>query len=107
MPGEPSSSLTAGQASITPPATRAPAPTPLYGVMEAPTTRDEGPPTGLTLDQAIDRLVEENYDLRTRFKELAKARADILSAGLRNNPFLFGNVGNVPYSSYSPQRPAA
>ena len=105
LPGEPSSSLTAGQASITPPATRAPAPTPLYGVMEAPTTRDEGPPTGLTLDQAIDRLVEENYDLRTRFKELAKARADILSAGLRNNPFLFGNVGNVPYSSYSPQRP--
>jgi len=105
VPGEPSSSLTPGQAYITPPATRLPAPTPLYGVMDLPATTDEGPPTGLTLDRAIDRLVEENYDLRTRFKELAKARADILSAGLRNNPFLFGNVGNVPYGNYSPQRP--
>ena len=40
-----------------------------------------------------------------RFQELPKAQADILSAGLRNNPFLFGNVGGVPYGSYSPQRP--
>jgi cobalt-zinc-cadmium efflux system outer membrane protein len=105
VPGEPSSSMTPGQARITPPATRLPAPTPLYGVMDVPATADEGPPNGLTIDQAIDRLVEANYDLRTRFKELAKARADILSAGMRNNPFLFGNVGSVPYGNYSQQRP--
>ena len=107
VPGEPSSSMIPGQARITPPTTRLPAPTPLYGVMDVPATTDEGPPTGLTIDRAIDRLVEENYDLRTRFKELDKARADILSAGLRNNPFLFGNVGNVTYGNYSRSDPAA
>jgi outer membrane protein, heavy metal efflux system len=59
----------------------------------------------VTLDQAIERLVQANPDLQTRFRELPKAEADIVSAGLRNNPFLFADVGNVPYGSYSPQRP--
>jgi cobalt-zinc-cadmium efflux system outer membrane protein len=94
---EPPSSMTPGQARITPPTTQLPAPTPLYGALEVPTIVDEGPPNGLTLDQAVERLVQENPDLRTRFQELSKAEADILSAGLRNNPFVFGNVGNVPY----------
>jgi cobalt-zinc-cadmium efflux system outer membrane protein len=102
---EPSSSTTPGQARFSPPATQLPAPTPLYGALEVPATVEEGPPNGLSLDQAIDRLVQENPDLRTRFQELSKADADILSAGLRNNPFVFGNVGNVPYGTYSPQRP--
>ncbi|HEY7427043.1 MAG TPA: TolC family protein [Gemmataceae bacterium] len=107
LPSEPSSSMTPGQANITPPPTRAPAPppTPLYGVLDVPTVADEGPPNGVTLDQAVNRLVEANPDLNTRFKELDKAQADILSAGLRNNPFLFGNVGGIPYQAYSPQRP--
>jgi len=105
IPGEPSSSMTPGQAAIAPPAPQAALSPPLYGALEVPSTVEEGPPNGLTLDQAIERLVQENPDLRTRFQELPKAQADILSAGLRNNPFLFGNVGNVPYGSYSPQRP--
>jgi outer membrane protein, heavy metal efflux system len=105
IPSEPPSSLTPGPAHISPPSTNAPTPTPLYGALDIPATLDEGPSNGLTLDQAIERLVRENPDLRTRFQELSKAQADILSAGLRNNPFLFGNVGNVPYGSYSPQRP--
>ncbi len=105
IPGEPSSATTPGQAQIAPVATRAPASTPLYGALELPATVEEGPPTGLTLDQAIERLVQDNPGLRTRFQELSKAQADVLSAGLRNNPFIFGNVGNVPYGSYSPQRP--
>ena len=66
---------------------------------------DEGPPNGITLDQAIERLVRDNPDLRTRWKQLPKAEADIITAGLRNNPFLFGDVSNVPYGNYSPQRP--
>jgi cobalt-zinc-cadmium efflux system outer membrane protein len=102
---EPPSSLTPGQARISPPAAQAPMPTPLYGALDVPSIADEGPDNGLTLDQAIERLVQENPDLRTRFQELSKAQADILTAGLRNNPFVFGNVGNVPYGSYSPQRP--
>lgn len=107
LPGEPPSASTPGQANILPPPTRVPAapPAPLYGVLDLPLTTDEGPPSGITLDRAIERLVQENSDLRTRFQELSKAQADILSAGLRNNPFLFGNVGNVPYQRYSQQRP--
>lgn len=104
-PSEPTSSQTPGPARFAPPPTLAPAPTPLYGPLEIPATVDEGPPGGVTLDQAIERLIEANPDLRTRFQELSKAQADILTAGLRNNPFLFGAVGNVPYGSYSPQRP--
>ncbi len=106
-PGEPSSATTPGQANITPPPAlaQAPMPTPIYGVLEIPAIADEGPPDGMTLDEAIERLVRDNPDLRMRSQELPKAQADIVSAGLRNNPFLFGDVSNVPYQTYSPQRP--
>jgi cobalt-zinc-cadmium efflux system outer membrane protein len=83
----------------------APAELPLYGALEMPTQGEEGPPDGLTLDAAIDRLVRENFDLRTRYREIPKAQADILSAGLRGNPLIFASADNVPYGSYSPQRP--
>lgn len=73
--------------------------------LELPTTEDEGPPDGLTLDAAIDLLVKQNLDLQVKFREIPKAQADILSAGLRNNPLIFASVDNVPYGSYSPQRP--
>lgn len=105
IPGEPPSSLTPGRANITPPTIRKPAAPPLYGTLDLPATAEEGPPNGLTLDQAIERLIQNNPDLRTRFQELSKADADIVTAGLRNNPFLFGNVGGIPYQAYSPQRP--
>lgn len=105
IPSEPISSQTPGPARFAPPPTVAPMPTPIFGPLEIPATVEEGPPGGLTLDQAIERLIEANPDLRTRFHELSKSRADIVTAGLRNNPFLFGAVGAIPYSSYSPQRP--
>lgn len=107
IPGEPPSSMTPGQANITPPPAlpEVPMPTPIYGVLEIPAIADEGPPDGMTLDQAIERLIRDNPDLRTRFRELPKAQADIVSAGLRNNPFLFGDVSSIPYQAYSQQRP--
>ncbi|HVX61043.1 MAG TPA: TolC family protein [Pirellulales bacterium] len=80
---------------------------PIYGPLELPSQEDEGPPNGLTLDAAIDRLVQTNYELRTKFQEIPKAQADILSAGLRLNPFLFASTDGIPYNSYSPQRPGA
>ena len=89
---------------ITPPRLN-PADLPLYGPLEVPTQEEEGPPDGLTLDMAIERLARENYDLRTKFQEIPKAQADILSAGLRGNPLVFGSADQVPYGSYSPQRP--
>ncbi len=68
---------------------------------------DDGPAEGLTLDAAIDRLVHCNRELHTKFLELPQAQADILSAGLRENPLLFYSSDSVPYGSYSRQRPAS
>ena len=80
-------------------------PLPLYGALDLPLTDDEGPADGVTLDMAIDRLVQVNYDLLVKAQEIPKADADILTAGLRNNPLLFASVDNVPYGSYSQSRP--
>ncbi|HTU23745.1 MAG TPA: TolC family protein [Pirellulales bacterium] len=66
---------------------------------------DEGPPDGLTLDEAINRLVKQNYDLRTKWMEIPQARADVLTASLRANPLVFGSVSQIPYGNYSAQRP--
>jgi outer membrane protein, heavy metal efflux system len=60
---------------------------------------------GLSLDQAIELLLQRNYDLRIKFQDIPKARADVLSAGLRNNPSMFFSADNIPYGNYSPQRP--
>jgi cobalt-zinc-cadmium efflux system outer membrane protein len=80
---------------------------PLYGALELPGEEDEGPDEGVTLDAAIERLLAANYDLAVKFQDIPKARADILTAGLRNNPFLFVSASNLPYQRYSPQRPGA
>jgi cobalt-zinc-cadmium efflux system outer membrane protein len=80
---------------------------PIVDVIELPRGDYEGPENGLTLDQAVDRLVRENHDLRSKFYEIPQADADVLSAGLRANPIVFGSGDSVPYGSYSPTRPGA
>ena len=95
----------AGAAKIARPATRPGQALPIYGPLEVPGGTDDGPPDGLTLDMAIARLSQVNYGLRTKFQEIPKAQADILSAGLRANPLVFASTDGVPYGSYSPQRP--
>lgn len=92
---------------IVPPASLPVPKTPLYGPLDLVVEGDEGPANGLTLDQAIDYLVHTNYDLLTKYQEIPKAQADILSAGLRLNPFVFASTDNIPYGNYSPQRPGA
>lgn len=69
-----------------------------------PDVGDEGPPDGLTLDQAIERFVRDNRDLRTKLLELPQADADVVTAGLLSNPLVFYSSDSVPYGSYSPQR---
>ena len=59
-----------------------------------------GPPDGLTLDQAIDRLLQLNLELRAQARELSKARADVLTAGLRANPLIYADSSHVPYGSF-------
>jgi cobalt-zinc-cadmium efflux system outer membrane protein len=78
---------------------------PLYGPLELPAGDVEGPPNGLTLEQAVERLVRYNPDLRAKSYEIPQARADVITAGLRGNPFYFLSAGNYPYAPYSPARP--
>jgi outer membrane protein, heavy metal efflux system len=72
-----------------------------------PPEEDEGPPDGLTLDAAIERLLASNTDLAAKFQDLPKARVDVLSAGLRNNPLVFMSATEIPYQRFSEQRPGA
>src|SRR3954447_19182596 len=62
-----------------------------------------GPPDGLTLDAAIERLVHENRALRTLQHEIPQARADTLTAGLRGNPIVFSGASSIPYGRFSDQ----
>ncbi|HEU5115656.1 MAG TPA: TolC family protein, partial [Isosphaeraceae bacterium] len=84
----------------------APAQVPLYGPIQA-LPEDEGPPNGLTLEQAIARLAAVNPDLAVKFREIPKADADILTASLWSNPLIFASAGGVPYGNYSPTRPGS
>jgi cobalt-zinc-cadmium efflux system outer membrane protein len=79
---------------------------PLYGSLELPAREDEeGPADGLTLDQAIERLVGQNLDLLSKRMEIPQARADILTASLRANPILYADSQLVPYGSFNDRRP--
>jgi cobalt-zinc-cadmium efflux system outer membrane protein len=66
-----------------------PSTTPLYGTLDIPAQEDDGPPDGLTLDQAIDLTLARSLDLRSKFFEIPMARADILQANLRSNPIFY------------------
>ncbi|HEY7155956.1 MAG TPA: TolC family protein [Gemmataceae bacterium] len=94
-----------GGAGIGPVPSLPPANLPLFGVLALPGLEDAGPPDGLTLDAALQRLVNANLDLRGRFLEIPQARADILTASLYANPLLFFDTQLIPYGSYSLQRP--
>jgi cobalt-zinc-cadmium efflux system outer membrane protein len=60
---------------------------------------------GLSLDEAIGLLLERSYELRIKAQDIPKARADVLSAGLRNNPSIFYSSDGIPYDRYSEERP--
>ncbi len=75
------------------------------GGARADVAEDASPATGLSLDDAINRLVRVNRDLRTKSFEIPQAEADVLTAGLRSNPLFFYSADDVPYGSYSQRRP--
>jgi len=89
--------ITAPRPQPTPPVAR-------YGPLELVETDDEGPPNGLTLDQAIDLVVRDNIDLRSKFMEIPQAQADILNASLRANPVFYADSQLIPYGNYSRSR---
>ncbi|MBX6313880.1 MAG: TolC family protein [Isosphaeraceae bacterium] len=95
-----------GQITIAPPPVLAPTELPTYGSLAIPAgPEDLGPPDGLTLDMAIERLVHFNIDLRSKFYEIPQAEADILTASLRNNPIFYADSQLIPYGQYSRERP--
>jgi outer membrane protein, heavy metal efflux system len=61
-------------------------------------------PVTMTLDDAIERVVRESLDLRSKFLEIPLARADILTAGLRNHPKRYTDGQIVPYGRYIKSR---
>jgi cobalt-zinc-cadmium efflux system outer membrane protein len=83
-----------------------PANVPRYGDLELPARPEEArPPGGLTLDEAIDRLVHENLNILALRHEIDQAQADVLTAGLRANPALYADAQLVPYGRYSRAAP--
>jgi cobalt-zinc-cadmium efflux system outer membrane protein len=91
---------------ITAPAPLAVTEVPLYGPLEVPDVAEaEGPADGLTLDQAVERLIADNLVLRSASVHIPKARADVLTASLRPNPILYADGQLVPYGQYSRKRP--
>ncbi len=60
---------------------------------------------GLSLDDALQRLLVANRDLAIKSQAIPKARADVLSAGLIENPAIFLDSEGIPYGNYSEQRP--
>jgi cobalt-zinc-cadmium efflux system outer membrane protein len=79
---------------------------PLYGSLAIPEGgAAEGPPDGMTIDMAIDRLIQENLDLRAKSLEIPQARADVLTASLRANPILYADSQLIPYGRWSESRP--
>ena len=95
---------TALQTGITAPKPTHVPPAPLYGTFSIPTEaedKDEGPDSGLTLDQAIDDSIKNNLLLRSKYYEIPQARADVLQASLRSNPIFYADAQLVPYGQFN------
>jgi len=63
----------------------------------------DGPPGGITLDEALGLLLRNNLELRAQFSEVAQAEADVLTAGLRANPIVFVDAQQLPYGTFAPK----
>ena len=85
------------------PAPVSPTSQPFSGTLEIVTQDDDGPPNGVTLDQAIDITLERSLDLRSKFYEIPMARADTLQANLRANPVFYQDGQLLQYRGTSTQ----
>jgi cobalt-zinc-cadmium efflux system outer membrane protein len=62
---------------------------------------DQGPPDGLTIEQAIERLLVASIPLRARALDIPQAQADALTAGLHANPVVYMDGQLLPYKAYN------
>jgi len=60
----------------------------------------DGPSTGISLDEAIQLLINNNLDLRARYSDISQADSDVLTASLRSNPIVYSDANGVPYGAY-------
>ena len=93
------------QGAIETPKTLSPSDVPILGSLAIPRLIDDSTPGSLGLDEAIDRLVRDNLELKAQYLEIPQAQADILTASLRANPVLYADSQLIPYGRYSAQRP--
>src|SRR5262249_40654082 len=83
-----------------------PATVPRYGELDLPARAEAPrPPGGLTLDDAIERLIRQNLHLIALRHEVPMAQADVLTASLRANPIFYADTQLVPYGKYDTSRP--
>jgi outer membrane protein, heavy metal efflux system len=68
---------------------------------ESPPENDSDPKEGITLDDAVGLMINNNLDLRVSFSEISQADSDVLTASLRNNPILYADSQMIPYGAYS------
>ena len=103
--GPPSAAPVAPTPRFQPPALES-TPIPAYGELEIPENPSiMGPENGMTLDQAIDTLLERNLNLMALRYEVPMAQADILTASLRANPIFYADSQLVPYGRFTNTRP--
>ena len=77
-----------------------------YGDLQLSTELDDyGPKDGLTLDAAIELLVQRNLDVEAARFEIPMADADVLTANLRANPIFYADTQLIPYGHFSFLRP--
>ena len=104
-PGVPVQRTTTGRAQFGVPTVQ-PIQIPAYGELEiVPGGIDPGPPNGMTLDAAIEELIQQNLDLFALRLEIPMAEADVLTANLRSNPVFYADTQLIPYGHYSFLRP--
>ncbi|MFO0888419.1 MAG: TolC family protein [Isosphaeraceae bacterium] len=83
-----------------------PAEVPTYGELELPAREEkETGEAGLSLDRAVERLVNQNLNLLALRHEIDQAQADVLTASLRANPALYADTQFVPYGRFSRESP--
>ena len=103
VPGVPVFRARGAQAAV---ASVQPMQTTQYGELQLSTEeQDYGPKDGLTLDAAIELLVQRNLDLEAARFEIPMADADVLTANLRANPIFYADTQLIPYGHFSFLRP--
>jgi cobalt-zinc-cadmium efflux system outer membrane protein len=103
VPGVPVFRASGAQAAV---ASVQPMQTTQYGDLQLSTELEEyGPKDGLTLDAAIERLIQQNLDLEAARFEIPMSDADVLTANLRANPIFYADTQLIPYGHFSFLRP--